>query len=158
MGKVRFRLTAEDTVPPVGRFFLPPAGDFLSRKRKSPKSAPGARRGLACAPKDGAGPKGSAPGPPEKFARGVSSRASIAFRHPKHDGAPLPSAGYALVPSGFRLSGAPIWAPGGGKSGLLCSIEGRLSKNRKSCQDLNPLDAFDFRPCAQAGAPWGCTV
>ena len=56
-------------VPADGFYFFASGGDALrwgsfSHARKGTKSAPGARRGLACAPKGGAGPKGSAPRSP----------------------------------------------------------------------------------------------
>ena len=69
-------------VPADGFSFFASGGDALrwgsfSHARKGTKSAPGARRGLACAPKGGAGAKGSAPGPP------LSSRgASVGVRAP----------------------------------------------------------------------------
>ena len=54
-----------------------------------------------------------APAPPDPPFYGDQSRnASTAFRRPKQDSAPLPSAAYGLVPTGFRQSHVPKGPPG----------------------------------------------
>ena len=80
-----------------------------ARKGKFAGSRPGRRGTFSCTRESTqrACPGGGPPGYPP-----LSRGAATAFRRPKQDSAPLPSAAYGLVPTGFRQSHVPKGPPG----------------------------------------------